>query len=744
MNSGVNRAPLHKLQRWWLQRRRQQLPCVRQFDQEDCGAACLATVARAHGGALSLGRARELVGTGACGTTLLGLKRGAEQLGFHARAARADAAMLERLEELPRPLICHWQGNHWVVLHGTEQGRLLVADPAVGMRELSPAAFLAGWQNGIVLLLEPDPARFQQELQRPEGGAEPALGLELVLRFVRPFRHLLLQVLALNLLIGLLALGMPLLMQVLTDDVLIRGDHAMLASLSAGLMVLFVLRGGLSWMQGLMVSHFAQKLQLQMVLHYGQRLLQLPLSYFESHRSGEVVSRIADIQRLNGLIAQAMVGIPSQLCIALVSLLLMLSYNRSLTAAALVCYASVIVCNLAFLPALQRRSRQLIVRSAENQGYLVELFRGAVLLKTTEATPQAWQELQRNVGRLARTEWASQQLTLKESTATTLLGHISSIALLWYGSSFVMQQHLSIGQLLAFNGLGANILGFLAGLSAVSQEGITSAVVLRRLSDVLERTPEGHGQEHRHDVSLSPQADLNCNDITWHHPGRRPLLQHFTMHIPGGMTTALIGESGCGKSSITRLLAGIHALQEGTIHYGPFSSTDLSLPSLRRQVVLVPQDSHLFNRSIFDNFAFTHPGVDLTAVIEACRIAMADGFIRELPDGYGTVLGEFGANLSGGQRQRLALARALIHNPPVLILDESTSALDPVLEQQLMDQVLEHRRGRTTILVSHRPSVILRADWIVYLERGQVKQQGRATSLRDCAQVAPFLAEAVR
>ena len=740
LSSGVNVAPLHSIRRWQQQRQRQQLHCVRQFDQEDCGAACLATVARSHGGELTLGRARELVGTGACGTTLLGLKRGAEQLGFHARAARADAAMLSRLEELPRPLICHWQGNHWVVLHGGDQRRLLVADPAVGVRELSHAEFLAGWQNGILLLLEPDPARFRQD----HSAAEPAMGLGLVLRFIRPFRHLLLQVLALNLLIGLLALGMPLLMQVLTDDVLIRGDSAMLASLSAGLMVLFVLRGGLSWMQGLMVSHFAQKLQLQMVLHYGQRLLQLPLSYFESHRSGEVVSRIADIQRLNGLIAQAMVGIPSQLCIALVSLLLMLSYNRSLTVAALICYASVIACNLAFLPALQRRSQQLIVRSAENQGYLVELFRGAVLLKTTEATPQAWQELQRNVGRLARTEWASQQLTLKENTATTVLGHLSSIALLWYGSSFVMQQDLSIGQLLAFNGLGGNILGFLAGLSAVSQEGITSAVVVRRLSDVLERTPEGQGQEKRHHVSISPQADLNCRDITWHHPGRRPLLQHFNMHIPGGRTTALIGESGCGKSSITRLIAGIHALQEGTIHYGPFSSTDLSLQSLRQQVVLVPQDSHLFNRSIFENFSFTHPGVDLAAVIRACEIAMADGFIRELPDGYGTILGEFGANLSGGQRQRLALARALIHNPPVLILDESTSALDPVLEQQLMDQVMEHRRGRTTILVSHRPSVILRADWIVYIERGQVKQQGRAISLRDCAQVAPFLAEAVR
>ena len=155
--------------------------------------------------------------------------------------------------------------------------------------------------------------------------------------------------------------------------------------------------------------------------------------------------------------------------------------------------------------------------------------------------------------------------------------------------------------------------------------------------------------------------------------------------------------------------------------------------------MLVPQESHFFNRSIYDNFTFSHPSVDYAEVVKACQLALADEFIRELPDGYGTVLGEFGANLSGGQRQRLALARALINNPAILILDESTSALDPVLEQRLMDQLLEHRRGRTTILVSHRPSVILRSDWIVYIDHGRVKQQDNPLALKENMVVRPYL-----
>jgi ATP-binding cassette subfamily B protein len=516
----------------------------------------------------------------------------------------------------------------------------------------------------------------------------------------------------------------------------------MLASLSIGLMLLFGFRSLLNLLQGHMVGYFGQKLQLQMVMHYGQRLLGLPIRYFESHRSGEVVSRISDIQHLNSLMTQVVLGLPSQLCIAIVSLLFMWTYSPLLTLAALTCYCVVLISNLCFLPAQQKLSRQLLVKTADNQGFLVELFRGISVLKTTDATVQAWEEYQRNFGRLAHLSWSALRLDLKESTITGLLGSITSIALLWYGSSFVIHQQLSIGQLLAFNGMGANVLGFLAGLSAISQEILRADVVIKRMADVLEREPESAANAGKHSVTISGHDDLVCDHVTFHHPGRRPLLDALSLRIPGGVTTALIGESGCGKSTITKLIAGLYSLQQGSIHYGPFSSIDLDIDVLRRQVVLVPQDSIMFNRSIYDNFAFAHPHIDFSQVVEACRLALADEFIRELPEGYQTILGEFGANLSGGQRQRLAIARAIIGNPSVLILDESTSALDPVLEARLMDNLLSKRHGLTTLLISHRPSVIMRSDWIIYLEKGRVKEQNYPSALRDSSHVSPFLVAA--
>jgi ABC-type bacteriocin/lantibiotic exporter with double-glycine peptidase domain len=716
----------------------QAFPCIRQHNEEDCGAACLATVCARHRTQLPLGWIRHLVGTSREGTTLLGLKRGAEKLGFHAQAAKADASLLNDLKALPLPIICHWQGCHWVVLHGARGDQLLVADPAVGLRQLSRQEFLAGWANGVVLLLEPDPTRFpvsNQPSQRWRSGQ----GLAIVPRLLQPFRGLLVQALGLNLAIGVLALGMPLMMQILTDDVLVRGDGEMLRSLAIGILLLFVFRGLLNLLQGVLVGHFGQKLQLQMVLHYGQHLLRLPLSYFESRRSGEVVSRLDDIQKLNDLIADLTLGLPGQFCIAVVSLIWMWQYSGSLTMAALIGYAVVVATQLAVLPTLHRRTQQLLVQSAHNQGFLVELFSGQALLKTTQAAPQAWQEFQRNQGRLARQAWGVGLLDLQTNTATSFLGQAIGIGLLWYGSVFVLQQQLSIGQLLAFNGMGANVLAFLAGLSGVSQELITSRVVMARLDDALQHPLETETAKGTQLARIPANADIVCEDVTFHHQGRAALLDHLNLRIPGGLTTALIGESGCGKSTLSKLIAGLYSLESGAIHYGPFNGKDLSLESLRQQVVLLPQQDTFLNRSILENFTFAYPHLDFADIVELCRLTLADDFIRELPDSYATVLGEFGANLSGGQRQRLALARALAADPPVLLLDESTSALDPVLEARLMDRLLNHRQGKTTIMVSHRPSVILRADWVVFMEKGAVRQQSHPRDLRDHRQVSPYL-----
>ena len=700
---------------------------VLQHSEEDCGAACIATIAKHHGRTFAIGRIREAVGTGSRGTTLLGLSRGAEVFGFNARQVKATNQIIDRLNEVPLPAIIHWKGYHWVVLYGKKGKKYVIADPGVGIRYLTRRELIAGWGNGIMLLLTPDDSRFYEQENDQVGG------FGRYLQRVWPYRHILLLAIVINFGVGLLSLASPLMMQLLTDDVLVRGDTQLLTTVAIGVIVMNLFRSGVGLVQSHLVGHFGQKLQLGLILEYGRKLLHLPLSYFEGRRSGEVVSRIADVNAINTLVSQIVLGLPSQFFIALISLGLMIVYSWELTLASIAAFVVVTGINLLFLPALRRKTRNTIVLGTENQGFLVETFRGVQVLKTTQATPQAWQEYQGNYGRLANLGWSRMKLGLYSGTITGIFSTLISIAVLWLGSYLVIGGKLTIGQLMAYNGMSGNFLGFLGAAIGLIDEFITAQVVIQRLTEVIDATPEDEKDFQKPWAEIAGNADLTCTKLNFHHAGRVDLLEDFSVTITGGKVIALIGQSGCGKSTLAKLLAGLYASQSGNIRYGTYNQQDLSLDCLRQQVVLVPQEPHFWSRSIIENFRFSYPKVTFEQIVKACQIAGADEFISELPDKYQTVLGEFGANLSGGQKQRLAIARAIVTDPPVLILDESTGALDPVSEAQVLDQLLDYRQGKTTILISHRPKVIQRADWIVMLEKGKLKIQGTPEDLSSIA-----------
>lgn len=698
-----------------------QYATFRQHSAEDCGAACVLAIAKHYGYDLPRTKVREAVGTGQDGTTLLGLQRGCDTIGFRSQSVQADSTIVERLDELPAPAILHWRGVHWVVFYGHRRNRFVVMDPGVGLRYLTKDELLHGWADRIALLLNPMPDVLAQTAQMVSGSASQMTRWLHQLWF---HRRILREVFAINMVLGGVSLAMPFLIQILTDDVLVRQDTRLLniVALSIGILVSF---GALfSWIQANLIIHFAKRLELSLVMEFARKLLHLPLSYFESHRSGEVISRLQDVQMIYHLVTHIVVGLPGQIFIALVSLLLMTIYSPGLTCIALGTSVLMTVITLAFLPALQRQTRESLVLDSENQGLLIETFRGAITFKSMVATRILWEELQERLGRVAKVTFRTAQLSTINSGISQLVSGLGNIVLLWSGSHLVMAGQLSIGQLLAFYSMSRNFMGLMTMVVSLMDEYARVKAATQRLSEVIDTTPEVSTDQAEDSVKLAHNADILCHDVSFFYGGQVPLMEQLSLKIPGGQVTAIIGNSGCGKSTLVKLIAGLYPLQSGNIRIGAYNLQDLSLDCLRTNVLLVSQEPNFWSRSIIDNFRLAAQDVSFDAIVDVCQRVGADDFISQFPHCYQTILGEFGANLSGGQRQRLAIARALLQNPPVLILDEAMSGLDHESEKQVLEQLLAYRHGKTTILISHRPSVLHHADWLIELQSGQLVKQG--------------------
>ena len=698
---------------------------VRQQSEEDCGAACLATVAKHYGEKLTLTRSREVIGTGQIGTTLLGMRRGAETLGFQAQSGKVTTEIFANLFQIPLPAIIHWRDYHWVVLYGKKGNKYVIADPAIGILYINKAELMKNWSDGVTLLLELNEGTFERQDNDLQNG------ISRYFKQALKYNKTIVQALLYAIVIGLLGLVNPFFIQVLTDDVLIRGDSQLLRVVAISIIALLVVDSGLKLVQYNLVTHFGQQLQLKLSLEFGNKLLRLPLSYYESRRSGEVLSRLEDITRINSLVSGSIIQFPTKLFIGLVSFVFMLVYSRSLTLISVSLSVIMMLSVLVFLPALNQKTRKLLMLDAENQGILVESFKGALTFKTTTAEPQLWGELESRFNWITLQGFRLTQLGIANSVFSGLVSGIGGIALLWFGGSLVISQHLTIGQLLAFNSMNNNFIGLIGFIVSFADEFAKVKASVERFSEVMTVEDEFIGDDQKPQVRLPSDGNIQCTHLNFYYVGRIELLKDFSLTIHGGKVTALIGRSGCGKSSLAKVIAGLHSPQSGNVRIGNYNLADLSCSCLRSQVGLVPQETHFWSRSILENFLLGSPELSFEKIVEACKIAEADEFISHLPNKYQTVLGEFGSNISGGQRQRLAIARAIVTDPPILILDEATSGLDPVSETQLLHKLLKYRRGKTTVLISHRPSVIELADRIVFLSRGQIQIEGNLHELRN-------------
>jgi ATP-binding cassette subfamily B protein len=708
----VKPQPLHfpKARRGLWQR----YPWIEQQSASDCGVACLAMISQYWGARLSINALRELARVGRTGTTLKNLATTAETVGYQARPVRAS---LNRLAEQKRPWIAHWQGDHYVVVYRVLPHRVLVADPARGKRYHSRTAFLASW-TGYALLLEPT-----ERLHSAPQGEQPSLG-----RFWRPFlqhRSTLLQILLMSLLIQVFGLITPLFTQIILDRVVVQKSLPVLNVFALGLAVFSLWQVGITAARQYLLDYFSNRVNLTLVSGFISHALLLPLSFFEQRQVGDIITRVQENNKVQMFLMRQAVSTWLDSTLAIVYLGLMFYYNGRLTLFVLALIPPIVILTLVSTPFLRKISREVFNQAAEQNSLLVEMMSGIGTVKTAAAEREVRWRWEESFTHLLNAQFKGQKLANGLQAASGLINALGSAALLWYGAALVIQDQLTIGQFVAFNLLIGHVISPVLSLMRLWDEFQEVMIAVERLNDVFSAQPEE--MPGRPLLPLPPiHGEVQLEALTFRYDANadRNTLQNLNVSISAGETVALVGRSGSGKSTLIKLLQGLYPPSSGRILIDGHDVSHVSPQSLRSQLGVVPQECFLFSGTILDNIRLYRPEFTLEQVVEVAKLAEAHAFIQELPIGYNTKVGERGANLSGGQRQRLAIARALLGDPAILVLDEATSSLDTESERRFQQNLARISTGRTTFIIAHRLATVRHADRILVLDRGILVEQG--------------------
>jgi len=375
-------------------------------------------------------------------------------------------------------------------------------------------------------------------------------------------------------------------------------------------------------------------------------------------------------------------------------------------------------------PILRRRLDEKFQRGAENQAFLVESVSGAETVKAMAIEPQMQRRWEEQLAGYVASSFRAMNLGNVANQIAGFTNKVTTVLILWVGARLVIDSELTVGQLVAFNMFAGRVSGPILRLVQLWQEFQQARISVERLGDIL-NTPTEAGLAQGRTSLPQIAGHVALERVTFRYAPNLPeALKNVSLAVTPGEVIGIVGRSGSGKSTLTRLIQRLYVPEGGRVRIDGVDLAMIDPTGLRRQIGVVLQENVLFNRTVRDNIALADPGLPMAPIVHAAKMAGAHEFILELPQGYDTIIQEHGSNLSGGQRQRLAIARALVTNPRILIFDEATSALDYESERIIQDNMRLICKGRTVFIIAHRLSAVRDADRIVVVDRGEIVEQG--------------------
>ena len=625
-----------------------------------------------------------------------------------------------QLPRLPFPCFALIEGQP-AMLHEISRGKVRAVLPEYGKVQLDLATLTQEQPGARILSL--NPGRDSQQRK---------LGLAWFYPQMRKYRRSLIEVLVVSLVLQLLNLAQPLVFQQIFDKVIGQQNLDTLYTLGLLLLGVALFQGLLGAVRTYLFADTTNRIDIALGGEVIQHLLRLPLRYFDKRPVGELQTRLQELSNIRNFMTGNAITLVLDGVFSVIYIAVMVVYSGVLTAVTLGVVPLFLGLTLVASPFIRAQLRKAAEKNAATQSLLIESLNGVQTIKAQNAENTVRWRWQRSFSGFMAESFRTLLIGVSAGTVGGFLNQLTGLLTLWVGAYLVIKGELTIGQLIAFRIISGYVVGPLLNLATSWQSFQGVALSMERLSDVVDATAEG--SDHEADqLPLPPVAgEVNFQGVDFRFNEGAPLVvRNVSFSVPAGSFAGIVGRSGSGKSTIMKLLPRLYEPEAGRILIDGFDIGKLQLGSVRRQIGIVPQDSLLFEGSVRDNITLTVPDASSEEIIAAARVACAHDFIMELPDGYATRVGERGGNLSGGQRQRLAIARAVLQRPALLILDEATSALDYLTERQVCLNLKKEFEGSTVFFITHRLSTIRSADTILMMDSGSLVEKGTHQELLD-------------
>jgi subfamily B ATP-binding cassette protein HlyB/CyaB len=693
---------------------------VQQAEEMDCGAASLAMICKHYEIPMTLGKLRELANVTTQGATLDSLARAGEVLGFTTRGVQCT---FESLRGFELPFIVHWEGYHYVVVYGISKDQVWVADPAIGFRKMDVKDFERGWSGTCLLFTAPP------ELAQAAVGRSPWVRFA---GYLKPYKKILAHLFLATFVIQVLGVIPPLIIQNILDGVIVHQNVGLLHLLIAGLIISNLFSQLMSTIRAYLANFMVRNMDFAMMSQFFRHTLSLPFSFFAKRKTGDIFARFQENHTIRAFLTESTVTTALNLLMVFIYFTIMFLYNVKMTLLLIGFVIPIMALTALATPKIKNYAREVFSASTEAKSFLMEALGGVETIKGMGIERTVRLKWEKKYAKSLEVQYRAQGFNIAVSLGSQVLNTATTIAVLWVGANMVLTHEMTIGQLIAFNAFMGSVLTPLMGLIGLWSLLNDAGVAMERLGDVLDMEPEQKPEDLPSRIMLPDlKGEISLNNVYFRYGGNDTayVLENISFDIKPGELIAIVGRSGSGKTTLAKLLVGFYTPTEGKMVVDGYDLNVIDKNVYRAQIGYVMQSNLLFSGTIAENVASGDEAPDRRRIEEAAKMADAHAFISKMPLGYEQIVGERGVGLSGGQIQRLCIARALYHDPRLLVFDEATSALDTQSESNILGNMQEILKGRTAVIIAHRLSTIMRADKILVLYEGAIVEQGRHDEL---------------